>query len=107
MSTCIIIAVKFGAVHRRSTPSGSRTTTGDPARVLKGGYYGKVFLTLTNENGEIIKIWTIGETSVEDLDVKPYCDFYVDSELKGAELKGTLKIGGAVVREALKSFGRL
>jgi hypothetical protein len=52
--------------------------------------------------GQVIKTWTIGETSVEDLDVKPDCDFYIDGDLKGA-----VKIGGAFVREALKSFGRL
>jgi hypothetical protein len=66
----------------------------------------KLFLTLTNESTEVIATWTIGET-IEGLDEEPDCDFYVDGELKGAELKGTLKIGGAVVREALKSFGRL
>jgi len=41
------------------------------------------------------------------MDVRPDCDFYVDGELKGVDLRGTIKIGGAVVRDALKSFGQL
>ena len=58
----------------------------------------KLTLTLTDENAEVIKTWTIGEA----LDTKPDCDFYLEGELKDA-----IKIGGAIVREALISFGRL
>ncbi len=84
MSTLNIMAVKFGAVHQRSIPNGSRTTTGDPARVLKGDFMKKRILALTDESAEIIKTWTICETSGKDCDARPDCDFCVNGELNSA-----------------------
>ena len=46
MSTFIMIVVKFGVVHRRSILISGRTTTEDPARVPKGGYYGKALVNI-------------------------------------------------------------